>query len=187
MSRLGGVFTGLLIAICLYQISQAQAVSNTPAKHVEIASVTARPEDVSTLEGIMKAYYETGNGPAGQPRQWARDRTLYVPDVRFTVFMDENGKPVARQFTYQEFADMADPPEVKNGLFEHEIHRVTYRYGNWVHVISTAEGHRTPNGPVSGRGIDIVDLFWDGTRWWITAASIVEERPTEPLPKEFLP
>lgn len=79
MSRLGRVLTGSLIAICLYQISQGQAASNAPAKHVEIASVPARPEDVSTLEGIMKAYYETGNGPAGQPRQWARDSTPYVP------------------------------------------------------------------------------------------------------------
>ena len=69
----------------------------------------------------MKAFYETGSGPAGQPRQWARDRTLYVPDVRFAIFMDENGKPVARQYSYQEFADLADPLEVNNGFYEHEI------------------------------------------------------------------
>lgn len=100
--------------------------------------------------------------------------------------MDENGKSVARQFTYQQFADMADPLEVKNGLYEHEIHRVTHRYGNWALVISTSEGRRTPDGPVTGRGIDNVELFWDGTRWWITYASIVEERANDPIPKEYL-
>jgi hypothetical protein len=101
--------------------------------------------------------------------------------------MDEDGRPVARQYSYQEFADMADPIEVKNGLDEHEIHRVTYRYGNWAHVISTSEARRTPKGPVTGHGIDNVALFWDGSRWWITYASIVVERATEPLPKEYLP
>ena len=182
------IFTGLVIATSLVAASQTQSSSNAAAKHVDIASIPARQDDVSSLDGIMRAYYETLSGPAGQPRQWARDRTLYMPDVRFVVIMDdEHGKSVARQFTYQEFADMADPIEVKNGFFEHEIHRITYRYGNWANIISTSEGRRTPNGPVTGHGIDNVELFWDGTRWWITYASIVEERPNEPLPKEYIP
>ena len=150
----------------------------------QLASSTSH---VSTLDGIMKAYYETGNGPAGQPRQWARDRTLYISDVNFIVFMDENCRPVARNFNYQEFADMANPSQVKNGFYEHEIHRVTYRYGNWAHVMSTSEGRRSESGPVTGRGIDNLDLFWDGTHWWITYVSIVEERANEPFPKKYLP
>jgi hypothetical protein len=185
MRRLGWFFSGLLITTCVF-VSQAQNSSHA-TKHVEIASIPARQGDVSTLDGIMKAYYETGTGPANQQRQWARDRTLYVPGVRFIVFMDENGKPVARQFSYQEFADMVDPIQVKNGFYEHEIHRLTYRYGNWAHVISTSEARTNPTGPVTGHGIDNVELFWDGTRWWITHASIVEERANEPFPKEYLP
>jgi len=66
-------------------------------------------------------------------------------------------------------------------------HRVTYRYGNWAHVISTSEARRTPEGLVTEHGIDNVELFWDGTRWWITYVSIVGELPGEPLPKEYLP
>ena len=81
---------------------------------------------------------------------------------------------------------MADPLEVKGGLYEHEIHPVTHRYGNWALVISTSEGRRTLDGPVTGRGIDNVELFWDGTRWWITYASTVEERANDPIPKEYL-
>ena len=185
MRRLETFFTGLLIMT--FGVAHAQKPSNATAKHVEIASVAARPEEVSSLDGIMKAYYETGSGPAGQPRQWARDRTLYVPGVRFIIFTDENEKPVAQQYSYQEFADLADPLQVNNGFYEHEIHRVTYRYANWAHVISTSEARRTPTGPVTGHGIDNVELFWDGTRWWITYASIVDVRPNEPLPKEYLP
>jgi hypothetical protein len=187
MRRLGTSFCGVLLAASLFPVSQAQTSSSPIAKHVEIASVPARSEDVSSLDGIMKAYYETGNGPAGQPRQWARDRTLYMSDVSFAVFMDENGKPVARNFNYQEFADMANPSQVQNGFYEHEIHRATHRYGNWAHVMSTSEGRRTQSGPVIERGIDSLDLFWDGARWWITHVSIVIERANEPFPKEYLP
>ena len=186
MRQIGRFFIGLLVITGLFRVSQAQNSSNATAKHVEIRSVPARQEDVSTVDGIIKASYETGSGPAGQPRQWARDRTLYVPDVRFTIFTNENGKSVAEQFTYQEFADMADPTMVKNGYYEHEIHRVTYRYGDWAHIMSTSEERRTPTGPVTGHWIDNVELFWDGRRWWITSGTFVEERPNEPLPKEYL-
>jgi hypothetical protein len=48
-------------------------------------------------------------------------------------------------------------------------------------------GRRTRDEPVTGHGIDNVELFWDGTRWWITYVSIVEQRPNEPLAKEYLP
>jgi hypothetical protein len=136
----------------------------------------------------MKAYYEVVSGPAGQARQWARDRTLYIPGIRFVVITDDaSGKPVVRQFTHQQFADSADPDAVRNGFYEHEIHRIMHRYGNWAHIVSTSEARQTPNGKVTGRALDNVELFWDGKRWWIVYASITEERPDNLLPKEYLP
>ena len=178
----------LFIAFSITPAVVQQPAQSAPSKHVSVASIEARPADVESLDGIMKAYYETGSGPAGQARQWARDRTLYIPGIRFVVIMDDaSGKRVVRQFTYQEFVDFADPMMVKNGLYEREIHRITYRYGNWAQILSTSEARRTPNGHVTGHGIDTIELFWDGKRWWIVNASITIERPDQPLPKEFLP
>lgn len=37
-------------------------------------------KDVATLDGIIDAYYEVVSGPAGQPRQWERDRSLHHPE-----------------------------------------------------------------------------------------------------------
>jgi hypothetical protein len=52
--------------------------------------------------------------PAGQPRQWARDRTLYTPEVRFVIISDDaDGTPVAKQLTHQEFVDDSDAEVVK--------------------------------------------------------------------------
>jgi hypothetical protein len=54
-------------------------------------------------------------------------------------------------------------------------------------IISTPEARTTAAGPVTGHGIDNVELFWDGKSWWITSASIVLERAKELPPKGFLP
>ncbi len=165
-----------------------RARRNLPVRHVEVASVTARPDDVSTLDGVVKAYYDVISGPAGQPRQWARDRTLYTPEVRFVIISDDaDGTPVAKQLTHQEFVDDSDAEVVKGGFYEKEIHRIVHRYDNWASVVSTSQSRRTPDGPVIGHSIDNLDLFWDGHRWWVMHVTIAEIRPDHPLPKEFQP
>ena len=50
--------------------------------HVERPIVPARAGNVSTVEGIVKASYETISGGVGVPRDWGRDRTLFDPNSR---------------------------------------------------------------------------------------------------------
>jgi hypothetical protein len=65
------------LTLLLFSDALAQKPSETAKlKPVAVPTVAPRPEDVSTLDGIMKAFYETISGTAGQPRQWGRDRTL---------------------------------------------------------------------------------------------------------------
>ena len=169
------------------------AVSTCPgaadaAKPVGVPAVPANPADVKSIDGIIRAYYEVVSGPAGQPRQWARDRTLYIPDLRFVAMrVDAAGKPVARIQSHQQFVDASDAGLVKDGFDEREIHRVTQRFGNIAHVLSTYESRKTAGGPVIARGINSIALFFDGDRWWIANAIWDEERPGSPIPKEYLP
>ena len=188
MPRLRSLFAGVLLTASVVSVSEPQNSHTASIKHVEVVSVAARSEDVSTIDGIMKAYYETISGPAGQPRQWSRERTLWMPGANVVLIIeDEKGKRTAQIITHEEFVNLADPDMVKNGFFEREIHRITHRYVDWAHIVSTSEARATPTGPVTGHGIDNVELFWDGKRWWITQNSIVFESAKEPLPKEFLP
>jgi len=162
--------------------------TSTPAKHVDVATIAPRPEDVSTLDGIVKAYYEVISGSAGQPRQWSRDRTLYISDIRFVAMsVDKSGKPVAHIATHQQFVDASNPSVVQDGFFESEIHRVTERFGNIAHIFSTYESRNKLDGPVIARGINSIELFWDGQRWWIASAIWDDERPDNPIPAEYLP
>jgi len=178
----------MVFALPLFLAPLAAAQQSTPAPHVDVPAIAARPDDVSTLDGIMKAFYEVISGPAGQPRQWSRDRTLYISDIRFVAMsVDKNRKPVPHITTHQQFVEAANSALVKDGFFETEIHRNTQRFGNLAHIFSTYESRTKPDGPVIARGINSVELFWDGTRWWIASGVWDDERPDNPIPAEYLP
>lgn len=150
------------------------------------AQAAPRPEDVATLDGIIHAFYDVISGPAGQPRQWARDSTLYIPGVRFVAMEVRDGRPVADVTDHAQFVARTDPGFVRNGFFEREIGRVERRFGNIVHVFSAYEFRNRADGPVLGRGVNSINLFWDGTRWWIANATWDDERPDNPLPSWVL-
>jgi hypothetical protein len=172
------------IAGCLLCLAGGSAAAQT---HVPVATVAPRPEDVATIDGMIKAYYEVVTGPAGQPRDWARDRTLYIKDLRFVIVdYDKDGKPDPQIVDHQQFVDRSDAG-LKKGFIEKEIHRVTERFGPIAHVWSTYETRRTETGPILLRGINSIELFWDGKRWWIANAIWTDETKNNPIPKEYLP
>ncbi len=155
-------------------------------KTVDVPKIDADPKDIATLDGIINAFYATITGPKGQPRQWSRDRTLYTPDVRFVSISEQDGKIRSVISKHQQFVNANNDFFVSGGFTEREINRVTRRFGNIAHVFSTYE-YTNDAGTDKGRGVNSIELFWDGTRWWISAASWDDERPNNPIPKEFLP
>ena len=171
-------------AVCLIVVA---SFAQQP-KRVNVPAIPPRTEDVATIDGIIKAYYEVISGPAGQPRQWSRDRTLYISDIRFVAMSEEkNGQPRAQIASHQQFVDASDPMLVKEGFYESEIHRVTETFGHIAHVFSTYESRQKKDGPVIARGINSIELFYDGKRWWIASAIWDDERADNPIPAEYLP
>ena len=155
-------------------------------KAVSVPKIAPDPKDVSTIDGIVKAFYETISGPKGQPRQWGRDRTLYMPTVNFVSMNEHDGKISAASMTHQQYVNATNGSFLTGGFHEHEINRVVRRFGNIAHVFSTYE-FTNDDKTDKGRGVNSIELYWDGTRWWIAFASWDEERPGNPIPKEFLP
>jgi LCCL domain-containing protein len=149
-------------------------------RFVRAATVTARPEDVGSIDGIIRAFYEVVSGPVGTPRQWDRDATLYLPGTTFAIA--EEG-PDARAVTPSDWSRAVDAHLVSEGFTEREIHRVTHEFGRMAHVWSTY-AWETANGQ-SGRGINSIHLWNDGTRWWITHATWEDERPDNPIPEAY--
>ena len=146
----------------------------------------ASPADVSSIEGIVTAFYDVINGPAGKPRQWRRDSTLYMPKATFVGMTEKDGKPVPEIMTPEEFRRAVNQELVQKGFFETEIGRRVEQFGNVAQVRSVYQMRRTANGPLLGRGVNYLLLYWDGTRWWIANAVWDDERPNSKLPPGWI-
>jgi hypothetical protein len=178
--------TLLAVAAILFAAVPARAQEVAP-NAVTVPEVEPLTEDVTTIDGIVAAFYEVISGPPGQPREWGRDATLYLEPMWFTIASvdPETGTPGARTISKQQFVDESDAFLVESGFEEREVHRETRRFGNIAHVWSTYEW-TTADGQ-AGRGINGIHLFHDGTRWWITHATWDSEREDNPIPAEYLP
>src|SRR5690349_9655140 len=131
-------------------------------RHVDVPTIAARPEDVSTIEGIVKASYETISGGVGMARQWGRDRTLFAPSVRYiSLSKNKTGEVQARTSDYQEYLDESDDFLVKQGFTEVELGRKIERFGNVATVLSSYEGRVQSTGKVVTRGVNIFSLYFD--------------------------
>jgi hypothetical protein len=171
----------LMLGACGFGVAQARK-----QVHVDRPIIEARAEDVSTIEGIVTASYETISGGVGVPRQWGRDRTLFDPNSRsVSVHVDaKTGAVKTTSMTEQDFADQSDASLVKDGFTERELKHVIKRFGNVATVLSSYEG--SASGKVMERGVNIFQLYFDGKRWWILSMVWDEERPDNPIPKELL-
>ena len=175
------------IPVCVSLVSAVGAAQAARPK-VEVATIAPRPGDVATIDGMVNAYYEVVSGPKGQPRDWARDRTLYIADVRFVpVDIDKDGRIQPRISTHQQFVDASDASLAGQGFFEKEIHRVTERFGPIAHVWSTYESRRTATAPSSSAASTRSSSSGTDKRWWIANAIWTDETKDNPIPKEYLP
>jgi hypothetical protein len=175
-------------AVSLLFLMPFGVAQNAVKPHVDVPAVAARPDDVSSIEAIVKASYETISGGAGVPRQWARERTLNDPNARFVaaVVDAKTGQTRVWSVSDQEFADQADASMVRDGFTEHELGHQIHRYGNVATVLSSYEG-KGEHDPKAERGVNIFQLYFDGKRWWILTITWDTEHAGNAIPSELLP
>jgi hypothetical protein len=146
-----------------------------------------RAEDVETLDGILDAYYEVVSRPAGTAPDRERDEWIHHPDALVAITgLGASGAPVIQTMSLSEYHDRFGAADAA-AFFEWEVHRVVQRFGNVAHVWSTYASSREPDGEVFGRGINSIQLYNDGSRWWITSWIFDQERAGNEIPPEFLP
>jgi hypothetical protein len=172
----------MLVVVVGLSGCQTAQVSRVP-----VPSLAARPEDVETIDGIVRAFYEVVNVGPTEPRQWGRDRTLYVPWVRFVgIGKGAPTRPSVVVWSHQDLVDESEPL-VQQGFRERELFRRVERYGNIVHLASTYETLLGTGEPQRSRGVNSLELYWDGTRYWIASVMWQSEDEAHPIPPELLP
>lgn len=148
-----------------------------------------RSSDTASVETTVAALYDTISGPAGVERDWDRLRSLFYPGARLlrTVVSPEGGVTMSAM-SVEEFVNFAEPFFRANAFYEREVFRRVDRFGQMAQVFSTYEAlsGADGSGPL-GRGINSIQLWSDGRRWWVMSMLWDDERPGNAIPPEFLP
>ncbi len=121
-------------------------------------------KDVSSLDAAVKTLYDVISGPAGQPRDWDRFRHLLHPQARFQAVRPQGGLAT---FTAEEYVSRNAKALVEQGFFETETSRQVETFEGIAHVWSGFAIRRGVDTPVLRTGINSIQLYWDGTRWWV--------------------
>jgi hypothetical protein len=150
------------------------------------APVVANPADVNSIDNIITTLYAVISGPVGQPRQWERFNTLMHPSARLVpTTCPPNGPCTMRVWTAAEYRQIADSSLTALGFREVELLKRVERYGNVAHAFSSYASFKGTETTPFARGINSIQLFWDGSRWWVFSIYWDSERPGNPLPAEF--
>jgi hypothetical protein len=152
------------------------------------AAPAADPRDVESVDAIIAAVYAAISGPAGQPRQWDRFRSLMAPGARLVpTGRTASGEGRLRNWSAEEYITAADSGLRANGFFERELGRKMERYGNVVHLMSAYDSKRTlADAQPFQRGVNSFQLWFDGKRWYVVSIFWEAETPANPIPAELL-
>jgi len=151
----------------------------------------ANPADVESIDAIIAATYDVISGPRGKSRDWERERSLFYPGARLmptATIAGRNDVELAPQILDVEgYIVRVEPLFEKSSFYEKEIARRVESFGSIAHVWSTYESRHDPSDPAPFmRGINSIQLFNDGRRWWVLSIYWQHESTQQPLPKQYL-
>ncbi len=132
-------------------------------------TVTAKPDDVKSIDSIIAALYDVISGPPATKHDWDRFRSLFVKDARLSAISTRR-KPIRfDSFGFEDYIKLDGPFIEKSGFSEHEIARRTEQFDNMAHVfqyLRVADQGQRSEKPFA-RGINSIQLYNDGDRWWV--------------------
>ena len=181
----------LLVAACFAAfpsntISQEKPQEKTAPAATSAAISAANPKDVESIDAIMAALYNVISGPAGE-RDWNRFRSLFLPEARMGAARKKpDGTFSATTFTPDGYVERAGGYFKEHAFYESELSRKTEQFGQEAHVFSTYESRNAPGEKPFARGINSLQLFNDGKRWFVVSIFWDEERAENPLPQKYL-
>ena len=143
-------------------------------------------KDVATVDATIAALYEVISGDPGQARDWDRFTNLFKPESRLMpTRKTKEGELVVAAMAPSDYVTMFTS-RINTGFFEKELSRKTETYGTITHVFSTYETKEKKDGPVTNRGINSIQLFNDGKRYYVINIFWCAESMGYPLPEKYL-
>jgi hypothetical protein len=175
-----------LLLVCLLAMF---ASSNLLSQETENTEEKDYTPSVASIDAIISNLYAVISGEKAQERDWAHFKFLFHANAKLIpAGKTPEGTIAARHLSPEDYIKTSGAWLVENGFFEVEINRQVQEFGNIAHVFSTYQAYRSAGETTPFmRGINSIQLFNDGERWWILNVYWTQENETNPIPKEFLP
>lgn len=159
-----------------------------PSTTTASQATPATSTEVKTIDGIVAALYDVISGPAGQARDWEKFRSLFWPGARLMPLTPgkEKNTHAARVLSVEDYVTRTDPFFAKEGFYEAAVANRVDRWADIAQVFSTYESRHEKGAKPFARGINSIQLFYDGSRWWVLSILWQNESPENPLPKRLL-
>ena len=121
---------------------------------------------------LTRALYSAISGPAGAPRKWELQDSLFAPGAcSYVLHTTADGGREAEVLTTEQYRTTRQPYFDSNDFYEVEIRHHAEVRGNTAIVFSDYESRRTPNGPAFDRGTNTIMLIRVDGEWRITSIS----------------
>lgn len=146
-------------------------------------------EKVKTLDSTIETLYAVISGEKGEARDWKLFKYLFKPDAKLIPIGKNNeGEFMVRYMKPDDYVKGSGKWLVENGFFEKEIHRKTDGFGSIAHVFSTYESYKSEKDEKPFmRGINSIQLLYDGQRWWVVNIFWTQETKYNQIPEAYLP
>lgn len=143
--------------------------------------VAPAPADIAAIETTLNSVYAVISGPVGQPRDFARMRTLFTPDARLTAITPQG----LRGGTLDDYIARSGKFLVEQGFTESALANRIEVYGDLAQAWSSYVGRfaNSDGTPGEVRGINSFQLVRqrDG-RWLVQSILWQAATPGNPLP-----
>ncbi|MCA6074285.1 hypothetical protein [Fulvivirga sedimenti] len=158
---------------------------------ISTAAMAQQPDyssKVKTIDSTIETLYAVISGEKGEARDWELFKYLFIPEAHLIPSgKNQEGKTGYRVMTPAQYVETSGAYLEENGFFEKEISRKTDRFGNIVQLFSTYESyHSEKDEKPFNRGINSIQLLYDGNRWWVLNIFWQAETTEFPIPANYL-
>jgi pimeloyl-ACP methyl ester carboxylesterase len=161
-------------------------LEETVQEFVRTPNHTAFHKDVSSIDALVKALYESITFSEGEKPDLDRFKSLFFPNSPFVRITPDGPNTMDLDSFASSFSERVESGILKS-FYEAEISRKIHSFGSIAHVFSTyKKGMNIADPQTLGRGINSIQLFHDGKRWWACGITWEDERSDNPIPEQYL-
>ncbi len=188
------IFSFLIVCVLLFScgakanndMTTVSINSSRIASNIGESSTAVDQADVSSIDAIVKALYESITFREEKRPNLERLRSLFTPKAPFIRITQGAVNKMDLDSFLSSFRERIKTGTMKS-FYEGEISRKTHAFESIAQVFTTYnKGINTKDPKSMVRGINSIQLFHDGQRWWISSILWQDETEGNPIPQKYL-